>query len=114
MDIPLALMTALLASLPNWGGFILLYASNTRTIRKLFSSLDNLQNAQQVALDKRLIAAEAKLEMMTDLFRLLLVEYRAHPALSPVPAAAPVAPVPSVKPDAQTLVMKPDVGVVGA
>lgn len=97
MDIPMVLMTSLLASLPNWGGFILLYASNNRTIRKLFASVDTLISMQHIALDKRVAVLEGQVGILQDLLKILIAEYRMHPGFMP----------PGVTPDGVTKVVKP-------
>lgn len=89
MDIPMVLMTSLLASLPNWGGFILLYASNNRTIRKLFASVDNLISMQHIALDKRVAVLEGQVSIIQDLFKMLIGEYRHRTSFDPLVADEP-------------------------
>lgn len=83
MDVPLVIMTALVASMPNWGGFVLMYFSHRSTIKHLFDGLEK----SNTNMDRRLAVAEGQLLVIQNLFQLLLTEYRLHPDKSPVPDA---------------------------
>jgi len=74
-----AIAIAMITALPNFAGFIMLSISNNRTINRLFGALQHSTDEATTASQQRIIALEAKVQILENLIGRLLEAFNAYP-----------------------------------
>jgi len=71
--------TTIIIAIPNFAGFVLLAVSNNRTINRLFSALQHSTDQATSASQQRIVALEAKVQVLENLIGRLLEAFNAYP-----------------------------------
>lgn len=74
-----ALLLAVLAAVPNLAGFVVLSWSNNRTINSLFAQLERMIKTSEGSATGRIIALEAKYDVLAKLIADLLGAFNTYP-----------------------------------
>lgn len=74
-----ALALAVVASIPNFAGFLMMALSNNRTISKLFAQLATMIKKTDADSGKEIIILKAKVALLEDLIGQLLTAFKTYP-----------------------------------
>lgn len=74
-----ALALAVVASIPNFAGFLMMALSNNRTISKLFAQLRDMIRASDGENGKKIVILEAKVKLLEELIGQLLTAFKTYP-----------------------------------